>query len=795
VLVGDSQVPQSAISVVIEGAGANASLRVSTAVPMTEPLVVVSLTAGCTVRVNRRFTLFADPPGHRVMPVVSAPPPVAAPAAAPVTQTAAVVAPTAPLAPPTVLPLAPSAANLPPPTPAAPAPVAAPTPVAAPASPAPAAPVAAAKAPAKAAPPPASKAAPKPAPKVATTTGNAKAGAEANKAVAKPAVPPGSAKTPAPAAGSPSLKLEAPRISSRVIDAAAAAEREAALRNAEEAAIAAKAAAEAAEARASQLERSIALLQQESKANREALLRLTQAMEETGGKGWSQALMAAVVGLLGLTGFLLYRLRRLQTASAQAWLRVPPEGGALEAAPTAASAGLEEPDTAAPSQSQPRAPGDLGGQAAGEALPAISGAPGLSGETALQSLGEPESPASPLPSLSLDVMASSLGADQDTPLDRTQLLPPSAVSVSPPIRAVSIEELLDLEQQVEFYTVLGQDDAALALLVEHLRHTGGTYPLPFLKLMELYRRKGDADAYERTRDRFNQRFNAVAPAWGAPPTPERGLDEYPEVMRQIQQAWLRPVDATAMLENMLFRTQGSELFDLSALADVLFLFTLARDLLENESGEATTVDVLLPFDESGGSEADRVPLMEVPSRSAESAPAREPTPPRLPQIDLPLVSMPSLAATTAAAAAPLAGPVSADSDLDIDIPLGEPMLEPLFSQAEGGGSEPVSDAGANDALVSSAVRADRSAQSLDFEFGIESIGVPLPAAASNAVAAKQSLDFDMSDFDLPIATVTPVDGRSAPPPSAEPLDLNIDDLSLESTSPRRPVGEDGSGKA
>jgi hypothetical protein len=53
----------------------------------------------------------------------------------------------------------------------------------------------------------------------------------------------------------------------------------------------------------------------------------------------------------------------------------------------------------------------------------------------------------------------------------------------------------------------------------------------------------------------------------------------------------------------------------------------------------------------------------------------------------------------------------------------------------------------------------------------------------------------MSDFDLPIATVTPMDGRSPAPPSAEPLDFNIDELSLESTSPRRSVGEDGSGKA
>ena len=75
----------------------------------------------------------------------------------------------------------------------------------------------------------------------------------------------------------------------------------------------------------------------------------------------------------------------------------------------------------------------------------------------------------------------------DGGMDRTQLLPPSASSVSAPIQGVSIEELLDLEQQVEFFTVLGQDDAALSLLVEHLRSTGGTHPLPYRKLMEINR--------------------------------------------------------------------------------------------------------------------------------------------------------------------------------------------------------------------------------------------------------------------------------------------------------------------
>lgn len=802
VLVGESLVPQSAISILLDGAGANASLRVATSVPMTEPLVVVSVSAGCTVRVTRRFTLFADPPGHRVMPVVAPPPPpapVPAAPAEPATQTAlAFTPPSAPLAPPTVLPLAPPAGNgsagngsasspapassdpgqaparaqtppaeergkpeapapVPPPAPAAPAAPAVPTPAPAPtAGPAPS---------------------PRPAAKPATPSGAT---------AARPPSAAPQARAPAAPVSSPRLKLEAPRISSRVIDAAAAAEREAALRNAEEAAISAKAAAEAAERRASDLERSIALLQAESKANREALLRLTQALEQSRDPDWSQALLAALVALLGLTAFLLYRLRRLQIEAREGWVRVSPDGGPLTSDPS-----LEETP---------------GGSAAASEHGASRVAPGMPAGGSATSVAALASLASVAPVAPL--VSAEPVPEADAPVDRTRLLPPTTASVAPPIRTVSIEELLDLEQQVEFYTVLGQDDAAVGLLVEHLRHTGGTYPLPFLKLMELYRRKGDADAYERTRDRFNQRFNAVAPAWGASAQADRGLDEYPEVMRQIQQAWSRPVDASALLENMLFRTQGGELFDLAALADVLFLFTLARDLVGEEGGEAGSVDVLLPFDEVGGSESDRVPLMEVPSypSSAGSAPSsagafgsvRPPSTQTLrPQSVLPAKS-PALSQVSGGA---MKGSAAVEGSLDhIDIPLGEPMLEPLFQEGGASSTEARIDVAlptlsAADANGGGEGTARDPGLDLDLEFGDDSQeGAPDTRAASSAQPGR-ALDFDLSDFDLPVATVTPAAARAPAEATPAANDFQIDGLTLEPVPPRQVPegGEAGKG--
>lgn len=636
VTVGDIPLPRSAVSVLLDATSAAPSVRVRTTLAIDEPLVSVNLSAGCASRVTRRFTLLADPPGHLAAPALaSAEASPAGPAAS--TQVAA----------------SPQAA----PTAAAPSPVTAPSPA------------------------PSPTAVSEPSPRApAAGAGATKAGAEAAGASSKPpaaprprpapdptrlaeATPDAADKAKAARAARPRLQLDAPVVTPKAPAGGPA--RSAALLAAEEAASAARAAASAAEARAAAMEKNIEALRQEAKANRESLARLTQALQEAqGGSSTSPALWGALAGLGALAALLMVRLRRQQRLSGQApWW----SGGAA----TAAQA--DEPPEA-PEAAQENAPA---------LLPLAGPAPGAPASTAPSGGYGGYSPA-------MRSTSAAPGAERELPplpmpeemepevsdMERTQLLPPSASSVSAPIQGVSIEELLDLEQQVEFFTVLGQDDAALGLLVEHLRSTGGTYPLPYLKLLEIYRRKGDEDSYERTRDRFNQRFNAVAPAWGAPVVQDRHLEDFPDIIRKIQQAWPRPVDAMALLENMLVRTEGGTLLELSTLGEVLFLFTLARDLHEQEEGAAGPVDVLLPLDD----------LLDVPAPVAPTGADFGATQFAASSfaamgIDMPAASAPddrraSVAAETASASN--ASALDAYDADHFDLPLGEPMFEPVF---------------------------------------------------------------------------------------------------------------------
>jgi hypothetical protein len=197
----------------------------------------------------------------------------------------------------------------------------------------------------------------------------------------------------------------------------------------------------------------------------------------------------------------------------------------------------------------------------------------------------------------------------------------------------SIEEHVDLDQQAEFLCVLGQDEAAIDLLLGHLRSTGGTSPGPYLRLMQIYRRRDDRPAYDRLRERFNQRFNAVAPEWSSDATQLRGLEGYPDVLLQLQGHWRSPLDAMAAIETLLFR-RGSEdeRFDLPAYEDLLFLYWLTRERQHDEAQPSKPVDVLLPIEETQAPVSVIQPI-------ASPKPARKPA--ARPPVDLDLSTVPA----------------------------------------------------------------------------------------------------------------------------------------------------------
>jgi hypothetical protein len=542
---GDARLPPGTVRArVTQGRDANeAIVRISTTLAIDEPIVNLTVSAGCPARITRTITLLADPPL-----VTATAPAVTAPAAsAELPRTAAIAPSPAPGADGTGSGAARATRPTPPPRATARSAAAAPR---------------------------------------AVPQNTVEAGDPANRAApSRPRRAAARAEPAAEAEGRPRLQLEAGALAAAPAAVLAA---EAQASAAREAARVAEAAASAAQQRMKDMETEVARLRADSKAQADALVelrkQLAQDRSRAGGEpGWLMPTLMALAALLGATAlWLAWRLKQQQQVRVMqrdAWYERAPASSMAPSVHSAQDADAEDSDLRGTTPSR---------------IPSTLPPPVVS---------KPKPPPAPQPAPSMfDTKAGGLDSMISPPTmpAHTMVTLPSAgvrIDDDEAVRAVSVDEQIDLEQQADFFIALGHDESAIDLLMAHLRSTGGGTPLPFLKLLEIHRRRGDRDAYERTRVRFNQRFNSVAPDWQADPKAGRTLEDYPLVVGRIQAAWPTPLDAMAELEALLFRRgAGSEMFELPAYQEVLFLYQTARDLHQQSQPEAgSDVDVLLPI--------------------------------------------------------------------------------------------------------------------------------------------------------------------------------------------------------
>jgi len=606
VVVGERRLAPPLVRATLEPLGPeSARVRVQTGQPIDEPVVTVNVSVGCAARVTRRYVLLVEPPATGTPAFAASPPDVqslpAAPAVAPPGEAAAAVAP-APR-PTAVLRTASTAST----------------------------------------PSTANTASTTNTTNTTNTANTANTEREAPRAASAPratpprrarrpattsAAAPPAATTPRPAAPAPRLRLELAEPPPRSAEAIAIEQAIEAVAQAASAARAAVAAASAAQARTEAQDRELAELRRQAQAQAELAVQLREQLAaQRGTSRWMLPLMVLVLALATLAMWLAWRLAAVQRRREVEWRQAvtparAPAPDANAGAPPSEMSPSRQPTAPIPFITSELAPGRAGG-AGGKARGAAPAWPPPS--PLAQRTVWPESIPPPAEARAaaaeMGDLSSGLGS-ATRPAAPPTLLTDEATDESAP-RDVSIEELIDLEQQAEFFVVLGQDEAAVDLLVEHLRQTGGGSPLPYLKLLEIYQRRGDHEAYERTRSRFNRRFNAYAPEWGADMASGRTLEDYVGVVPRLQQVWAKPLDAMAELEALLFRKSRGELFDLPAYREILFLYSIARDLLDREGSESGSVDLLLPMSDDTaygatqahpylGLESDAMPLSRSP---------------------------------------------------------------------------------------------------------------------------------------------------------------------------------------
>jgi pilus assembly protein FimV len=333
------------------------------------------------------------------------------------------------------------------------------------------------------------------------------------------------------------------------------------------------------------LDNQVQVILAEARRQQELLATQRERLERAeAANAWLPWLAAGLLALAGLAGWLGLRLWRLQRTRASA-----PVQAAAEPAPSAELTSVDMAALVAAAM-----PDSVPAQLPRRPYPA---APGNT------SAAEPAPAPAPAPSRAPNIPPAQTTAvpPRLTPLQRDRSGMPLStrdfsMGTHVPPRPVSVEELLDLDQQVDFFLALGQAQSAIDLLLSHVRGSGGTSALPYFKLLEIYRAQGDEEAYERTRERFNQRFNAHAPDWSGALADGRVLEDYPEVMQRLQRAWPQPIRAVAEMEGLLLRRADLEPFDLPAYRDLLMLHALVRDLPTASVSALSTTPAVLNVD-------------------------------------------------------------------------------------------------------------------------------------------------------------------------------------------------------
>ena len=167
------------------------------------------------------------------------------------------------------------------------------------------------------------------------------------------------------------------------------------------------------------------------------------------------------------------------------------------------------------------------------------------------------------------------------------------------LRSVKAEELHDIQQQADFFVSLGEYDQAIEVLRSHINSFPETSVVAWLDLLEIYHKLQRREDYASTRQEFHSVFNAQVPSFEAYRQQSDGLQAYHGALSRIVALWPSP-KVLDVIEESIFRKPGqagSEAFGLEAYRELLLLYNIGKDVIEQG-------DSLADFGPSTGSRPD-----------------------------------------------------------------------------------------------------------------------------------------------------------------------------------------------
>ncbi len=149
---------------------------------------------------------------------------------------------------------------------------------------------------------------------------------------------------------------------------------------------------------------------------------------------------------------------------------------------------------------------------------------------------------------------------------------------------VDVTVLSQVTEEAQVYAELGRNDQAIALLRDHIDGQQGdkSSPAPWLMIFELYRKTNDRRGYDELAPQFRKHFNGRVPDWdnyGHELALDDGLEAFPHLVARIERDW-GTSDARKFLEELLYDNRGGSRlgFSLAAYRDILLLLQVHEGL-------------------------------------------------------------------------------------------------------------------------------------------------------------------------------------------------------------------------
>lgn len=154
------------------------------------------------------------------------------------------------------------------------------------------------------------------------------------------------------------------------------------------------------------------------------------------------------------------------------------------------------------------------------------------------------------------------------------------------LREVNTQELLDIRQQAEFFMTLGQYDNAISALKGHVADAADFNPLVHLDLLKIFHSLSRKEEFDRYRSEFNAVFTGQVPQYNDFLQVEPGLEAYPALSNRLVNLWPSR-EALEFLESCMVRHSGASantILSLEAFKELLMLHAVGSRLVNALEG-------------------------------------------------------------------------------------------------------------------------------------------------------------------------------------------------------------------